>query len=249
MNKLIGILLMVFLAACGSGSGGGAGGTGSSGTMVKGMVSTGDPLVQARIQVWDALGTLQGSAVTDSMGGYQLSLTDYAAPLLLKATAKDGSLSYYHVVYEAANTAGLQVNINQISDLLVTQYLNAVQMNGGAALESSFAQVAPLLQASMYAQAKALLDQVLNPIARSIAEGDQALNAALASQGSQGSATDALTRGVIAGPLHTGLDNLLDHLHIQKQGMQATVSLPAVPSQAPIVISTQSLTPNNTAAA
>ena len=249
MKKQMGILLMVLLTACGSGGGGGSSSGGGDGyTQVKGMASTGDPLVQASIQVWDAEGKLLGSTVADNMGGYQLSLGDYAAPLLLKATAKDGSLSYYHVVYDAANAAGLRVNINQVSDLIVAQYLNAVQMNGGAALESNFAQVAPLLKASMYAQARDALDGVFSPIASSIAQGDQALRAALASQGNQGSVIDALTRGVIDGPLHTGLDNLLDHLHIQKQGMQATVSLPAVPSQAPIVISTQTLTPNNASA-
>ena len=84
--------------------------------------------------------------VTDSLGNYQLSVGEYSPPLLLKATANGGNQVYYHVVFEPASSKGLRVNINQVTDLLVEQYLHSIQANTNNPLENNFPQIAPQAQ-------------------------------------------------------------------------------------------------------
>ncbi|MCX8517283.1 MAG: hypothetical protein ORN29_04335, partial [Rhodoferax sp.] len=248
MKKLIGILFLASLAACGSGGSGNNGGAKSTSSVsieansLKGVASTGYPLAAARIQVWNSTGKLLTSGVTDSQGNYQLSVGEYSPPLLLKATANDGNQVYYHIVFETARTAGLRVNINQVTDLLVAQYLHSLQVStNNAPLENNFPQIAPQLNASMYQQAKETLDKVIGPLASSIAVGDESLSNTL---NKQPSVTDALVTGLMDSPAHTGLDNLLDQLHIQKTATLARLSFPAVPYVAPVDIPIDRLSPD-----
>ena len=247
MKKLMGIFLLASLAACGSGSSSNNGGAESTSNIsigantLKGVASTGDALAAASIQAWDSTGKLLASGVTDSLGNYQLSVGEYSPPLLLKATANGGNQVYYHVVFEPASSKGLRVNINQVTDLLVEQYLHSIQANTNNPLENNFPQIAPRLNASMYRQARETLDKVIGPLASSIAVGDESLSNTL---NKQSSVTEALVRGLIEGPSHTGLDNLLDQLHIQKTATLARLSFPAVPYVAPVDIPTDSLSPD-----
>ena len=250
MKKLMGIFLLASLAACGSGGSSSSNDEGAqsassvslAANTLKGLASTGDPLAAASIQVWDATGKLLTSGVTDSLGNYQLAVGEYAPPLLLKAMSNDGNQVYYHVVFDPDSSKGLRGNINQVSDLLVAQYLRSIQANtNNAPLENNFPQIAPRLNASMYRQARETLDKVIGPVASSIAVGDESLSNTLSQQPS---VTEALVGGLMDGPAHTGLDNLLDHLHIQKMATLARLSFPAVPYVAPVDIPTDSLSPD-----
>ncbi|MCX8520986.1 MAG: hypothetical protein ORN28_05545, partial [Rhodoferax sp.] len=247
MFKFIGILLVAFLAACGSGSSSNNGSAESTSNAsiaaytLKGVASTGEPLAGASIQAWDSNGQLLTSSEADSQGNFQLSVGQYSPPLLLKATSKDGSQVYYHVVFDDASKDGLRVNINQVSDLLVSLYLHSIKVTSTEPPEKLFAQLAPKLHAGMYRQAREWLDKLIGPLASSIAKGDESLSNTL---NSQPSVTEALVNGLIDGPTHTGLDNLLDQLHIQKTATLARLSFPAVPYVAPVDIPTDSLSPD-----
>ena len=203
-------------------------------------------MVAATIQAWNSSGKTLGVTTSNDLGEYMLPVEDYVPPLLLKVTPKDTTkAAFYNILLESANSAGVRANINPVSDLIVTMVLNNLSKSSNAPLEQAFSELAPLLDASMFANSKTSLNGVLAPIAATIAKSDTALSSALASQAS---VTDALTSGVISGPLHTGLDNLLDQLQIIKSSTRAVITLTAAPTQAPIYFSTEKLGSSNASA-
>ena len=243
MKKFFLVYLLALMSACGGGGGNVASIPKNN---VGGVTSTGDPLVAASVQAWNAEGKSLGVTTSNELGEYILPVGPYAPPLLLKVTPKDTARpAYYNILVESADTTGVRANINPISDLIVSMVLNNIQKNNGSSLEQSFSAIAPLINSAMFANSKAALNDVLAPIAATIAQSDAALSSALSTHAN---VTTALTSGAISGPLHTGLDNLLDQLQINKLSTQAVITLASAPTQPPIVFSTTGLGSQNSVA-
>lgn len=102
-------LLALSLAACG-------GGNGVSGTTLSGTAATGKAIANKSVTVFSQYSGATKTTTTDSNGKFSLDVTGLTPPLLLKIN--NGSIDLYSIATQAGT-----VNIHQLSDLIVRNYL------------------------------------------------------------------------------------------------------------------------------
>ncbi len=117
MRKPIHLLIVcsiLFLTACGGGGSGSS--TSSSSSQISGNASTGAPIANATVEIYDNGGVLIGTSTTDSLGNYSINVGSSAqGPFVIKVAGDvaDGSA----VLYSVAQTKGV-ANVNQITNAI-----------------------------------------------------------------------------------------------------------------------------------
>lgn len=118
MKRILSYLMIIFsfslLVACGGGGSGSNTSTGSS--QISGNASTGAPIANATVEIYDNSGALIGTTTTDSSGNYSVNVGSSAqGPFVIKVAGDvaDGSA----ILYGVAQTKGV-ANVNQITNAI-----------------------------------------------------------------------------------------------------------------------------------
>jgi hypothetical protein len=161
---------------------------------VSGTAASGSALANVTITLKDSANNT-ATATTDSSGRFSIDATGLAAPFVLRATTGTGT-----TLYGMSSTAGGggTSNVTPLSDVVVRSWYLAQGIDADQAFISLVASPAPTPD-----QAAATAQAVL-PLVRL---GAAASNAPIAS------GVDLLSMAFAAD--HTGVDQLLDNLHVQ----------------------------------
>jgi hypothetical protein len=125
----ISVAVALALAACGGGgSGSTADNSAPSSTVVSGTAAVGAPLV-GTVTVKDALGAIKGPIAIGANGAYSVDVTGMTAPFVFRASGTANGETYtVHSIATAADANG-NINITQLTDLVVANIAGQLAQN------------------------------------------------------------------------------------------------------------------------
>jgi len=125
----ISVAVAMALAACGGGSGTPAANPSQPSTnVVSGTAAVGAPLV-GTVTVKDALGATKGPIAIGTNGAYSVDVTGMTAPFVFRATGTANGETYtVHSIATAADANG-NINITQLTDLVVANIAGKLAQN------------------------------------------------------------------------------------------------------------------------
>lgn len=150
LRYLVTSFFLTLLFACGGGGSSTSTSTSTVSPQISGNASTGAPMENATVEVYDNSGRLVGTTTTDSAGNYSMNLGSSAqGPFIIKVAGDvaDGSA----VLYSVAQTQGV-ANVNQITNAIsssVSPTGDPAQLTQGSISSSSISSAESAYRAAL----------------------------------------------------------------------------------------------------